>query len=182
MWLELPKQEQLPDGRIMVSDSFEEIIKLKERYGERFVIEPFSSDTRWTDDRFIDKVDPKYIGYEVYPFYKFVMRVEGENTYLDDINMVFIIPEEYRSTMKPGRYVKLEYEHQCDALKNYIKNLDTGDEYVAQMVGGDGDKEYYFAEPLINYEDEVAPDIMSFCNKDMLLPLCTKRIGYILPE
>lgn len=185
MILELPNRETLEDGRIKITDSFEELLKLKEKYGDKFEIEPIDTDYNNCVMDYKDKAS--HWGYSAYPFLKSNAYIDGHTIYSsgDYDDFIFIIPEEFRNTLKPGKYIKDKWEKATPSLADYVKNVDTNEYYVLQEMGGGGDIEYSFIEFLINLENALN-GIDDFINHhkyaksfEMLLPLCTKRIGYL---
>lgn len=70
-----------------------------------------------------------------------------------DDHLVFIIPKFFEKTLTEGFYEAGEYEKVCDALKHYVRCLDTDTDYCLQYCGGSGDREYSYLKTLCEIED-----------------------------
>ena len=176
------------------NDSFGNLLKLKAVYGDKFEIEPMDNNTYNLNSKHwgktYDNGEPYVItgheGYNLYPFIKGVMKEndKGELEWNGSEEFVCIIPEPLRKTMKHGRYVLDKWENAVPSLANYAKNLDTGDIYVSQEMGGCGDIEYRFISDLIEMYNETLflfDELVYFPGMEEMLPLCVKRIGYLKP-
>jgi len=186
MILENPNIEILKDGTQKISDSYGNLLKMKEQYGNRFEIEE-------PKNRPFDEYED---GYWCEPF---IYTIEGD----DEIHMIFIIPESLRDILKPGIYKKKHRENTYSCFADYVE-YEGGKTYEAQTMGGSGDPEYGFLFLLSEVEN-------ALCNIDdyyhniketnenkwdkwdirtakynkaylELLPFCVKRIGYLKPE
>lgn len=190
--LENPSLEILEDGTKKYIDSFANLLKLKAIYGDKFEIEPMDSNNCNIHQKYWGKSDKNgpfvisgHEGYMIFPFIKAVMLEEnGKLEYSGNEEFICIIPEPLRKSMKPGKYILDTWENVIPALANYAKNLDTGDIYVAQEMGGCGDIEYRFISDLIEMFDETLflfDEVVHVSGMEEMLPLCVKRIGYLKP-
>ena len=190
---ENPSVETLEDGTKKYNDSFGNLLKLKALYGDKFEIEPMDSNTYNLYSKYWEKTDkngkllviPGHEGYMLYPFIKAIMLEEnGKLEYSGNEEFICIIPEPLRERMKPGKYILDTRENTIPALANYAKNLETGDIYNAQEMGGSGDIEYRFIKDLIEMYDKTLflfDELAYDPGMEEMLPLCVKRIGYLKP-
>ena len=189
---ENPSVETLEDGTKKYIDSFGNILKLKAIYGDKFEIEPTDGNYMnihqkyWgkvRDDNKKHLVIPEHEGYMLYPFIRAIMEEkDGKLEWNTNEEFICIIPEGFRKTMKPGKYILDTWENVTPALADYAKNLDTGDTYVAQEMAANGDPEYRFIKDLITLYDEVIAffdEVEHTPGMEEMLPLCVKRIGYL---
>ena len=140
------------------------------------------------DDNGEPAVVPGHEGYGCWPFHELVFVNDNNNLkYHGDDIFYCIIPEEFRSRIKPGRFIKSKYERCIPCLAEHIKNLDTGDTYDLQSMGGCGDPEYDFLCGLIDMFEETLDSFQEIALLENpspfeeMLPLCVKRIGYLKP-
>lgn len=190
---ENPSVETLEDGTKKYIDSFGNILKLKAIYGDKFEIEPMNGNSYNIHPKYWDKVDtrngkplviPEHKGYMLYPFVKAIMKEndKGELEWRGEEEFICIIPEGFRKTMKPGKYILDTRPNAVPSLADYAKNLDTGDIYNAQEMGGAGDIEYRFLSDMHQMYEEILAffdEVARVPGMEEMLPLCIKRIGYL---
>lgn len=196
---ELPSVQILEDGTKKYIDSFGNLLKLKTIYGDNFEIEETDGNMYNIHQKYWGKtykvpnkplLPPKpfvihgHEGYMLYPFIKAIMKEndKGELEWHDEEEFICIIPEGFRKKMKPGKYILGTRENAIPSLADYAKNLDTGDIYNAQEIGGAGDIEYRFIKDLITLYDEAIAffdEVDNVPGMEEILPLCVKRIGYL---
>lgn len=195
--LENPSVETLKDGTKKYIDSFGNMLKLKAIYGDKFEIEPLDSrgfntlPSMWNktrDDTGEPAVIPGHETYACWPFHKYeFVNDNGKLNYYGDDIFYCIIPEGFNNKIKPGKFIKGRYEKCIPCLAEHIKNLDTGDTYDLQSMGGCGDPEYNFLCGLIDMFEETLDSFQEIALLENpspfeeMLPLCVKRIGYLKP-
>ena len=192
---ENPSVETLEDGTKKYNDSFGNLLKLKAIYGDKFEIEPMDGNSCNIHPKYWNKVDtrnskplviPGHEGYMLYPFIKAIMKEndKGELEWYGEEEFICIIPEGFRKRMKPGKYILDTRPNAVPSLADYAKNLDTGDIYNAQEMGGAGDIEYRFLSDMHQMYEEVLAffdEVDRVPGMEEMLPLCVKRIGYLKP-
>lgn len=198
---ENPSVETLEDGTQKYIDSFGNMLKLKAIHGDKFEIEPMDGSNYNIHQKYWGKtyivpnkpllppkpfVIPGHEGYMLYPFIKAIMKEndKGELEWHGEEEFICIIPEGFRKRMKPGKYILDTRPNAVPSLADYAKNLDTGDIYNAQEMGGAGDIEYRFLSDMHQMYEEVLAffdEVDRVPGMEEMLPLCVKRIGYLKP-
>ena len=165
---------------LSITCSIKDLEELKaDRDVEVVDISKFANHKDWGEQN-IPSLDCSYVDKDNYT--KFFGPEEGKETIYYDQHLTFIIPEEY-SSLKEGIYESGEYENTCSALKDYVRNLDTKEDYCAQYCGGGGDREYSFIYNLCEIENVLCyadhEPYHGIKDVSLLYPLCTKRTAVI---